>query len=75
MNKISIVEYKDTINLLNEKKEFIGKYRHQNKYVIYQIIFTLRSSSSNLKRHSPLAEMWMSCYINHSIYIYIYIYI
>ena len=45
--KISIVKYKDTINSLNERKEFIGKCRHENKYLIwYQIIFIFKSCLS-----------------------------
>ena len=33
VEKISIVKYKDTSNSLNERKEFIGKCRHKNKYL------------------------------------------
>ena len=30
IKKISLVKYKNAINLLNERKEFIGKCRHSN---------------------------------------------
>ena len=34
MKKDSLIKYKDSINLLNERKEYIGKCRHKNKYII-----------------------------------------
>ena len=39
LDEKSLIKYKDTINLLNKREEFIAKCRHKNKYQIwYQII-------------------------------------
>ena len=53
--EISILEYKDTMNLLNETKEFIDKCRHSNKYLIWHRI--ILASNHNKQNHNSFYNM------------------